>query len=210
MMNLFKQPNLFSTNEIIKTEFDLPGADVVLFENFFSIQESNRLYESLLKNTIWEQDQMIIYGKQVDLPRLTAWYGDRNELVAYAESESKMLPWNADLLFIKERIEQEVDIKFPRCLLNYYRDGKDSVDWHQDYEPDQRKNTVIGSVTFGETRSFQLKHATRTDLKRLDIPLAHGSFLIMQGATQDNWKHKIPKTKKQILPRINLTFRWID
>ncbi|WP_158849684.1 alpha-ketoglutarate-dependent dioxygenase AlkB family protein [Algibacter sp. L1A34] len=208
-MDLFKQPNLFSTNEIIKTEFDLPGADVVLFENFFSTEESDRLYNSLLKNTIWEQDQMTIYGKQVDLPRLTAWYGDQNELVVYAESESKMLPWNADLLYIKEKIEQEVGIKFPRCLLNYYRDGKDSVDWHQDYEPNQRKNTVIGSVTFGETRSFQLKHATRTDLKRIDIPLEHGSFLIMQGATQDNWKHKIPKTKKQILPRINLTFRWI-
>jgi len=208
-MNLFSQTDLFSTNEIRKTVFDLPGADVTLFENFFSSEESNRLYNSLLQNTIWEQDQMTIYGKQVNLPRLTAWYGDSKTNSSYYDKKRKMLPWNADLLFIKERIEKEVDIQFTRCLLNYYRDGKDSVDWHQDYEESQRKNTVIGSVTFGATRPFQLKHATRKDLKRISIPLTHGSLLVMQGATQDNWKHKIPKTTKKIQPRINLTFRWI-
>lgn len=208
-MDLFSQTDLFSTDEIRKTTFDLPGADVTLFENFFSAEESNRLYNSLLQNTIWEQDQMTIYGKQINLPRLTAWYGDSKIDSSYYDKKRKMLPWNADLLFIKERIEKEVDIQFTRCLLNYYRDGKDSVDWHQDYEESQRKNTVIGSVTFGATRPFQLKHATRKDLKRISIPLAHGSLLLMQGATQDNWKHKIPKTTKKILPRINLTFRWI-
>jgi len=208
-MDLFNQTDLFSTDEVIKTTFDLPGADVTLFENFFSTKESNRLYDSLLKNTIWEQDSMTIYGKQVNLPRLTAWYGDTAKTVSYADNNRKMLPWNADLKFIKERVEQEVSIKFTRCLLNYYRDGKDSVDWHQDYEESQRENTVIGSVTFGATRPFQLKHATRNDLKRISIPLAHGSLLLMQGATQNNWKHKIPKTSKPIQPRINLTFRWI-
>ena len=208
-MESFKPIDLFSTNEVHKTEFDLPGAAVTLFENFFSIEESDRLYNSLLKNTNWEQDQMAIYGKQIDLPRLTAWYGDTDLEVAYVGKTTKLRPWTAELLKIKQRIEQEVDIKFTRCLLNYYRDGKDSVDWHQDYEVNQRKNTVIGSVTFGETRPFQLKHATRKDLKRLDIPLKHGSLLLMQGATQNNWKHKIPKTTKQIRPRINLTFRWV-
>nr|WP_321226303.1 alpha-ketoglutarate-dependent dioxygenase AlkB [uncultured Psychroserpens sp.] len=208
-MDLFSQTDLFSTDEIHKTVFDLPGADVALFENFFSTEESNRLYNSLLQNTSWEQDQMTIYGKQVNLPRLTAWYGDSKTDSSYYDKKRKMLSWNTDLLFIKERIEKKVDIQFTRCLLNYYRDGKDSVDWHQDYEESQRKNTVIGSVTFGATRPFQLKHATRKDLKRISIPLAHGSLLVMQGATQDNWKHKIPKTTKKILPRINLTFRWI-
>ncbi|WP_246293581.1 MULTISPECIES: alpha-ketoglutarate-dependent dioxygenase AlkB family protein [Winogradskyella] len=208
-MDLLHQTDLFSTDEIRKTTFDLPGADVTLFENFFTKAESNALYTALLNHTAWEQDAMTIYGKQVNLPRLTAWYGDTDLEVAYVGKKAKLRPWTAELIKIKERIEQEVDVKFTRCLLNYYRDGKDSVDWHQDYEESQRKNTVIGSVTFGATRPFQLKHATRHDLKRISIPLAHGSLLLMQGATQDNWKHKIPKTSKQIQPRINLTFRWI-
>lgn len=208
-MDLCNQTDLFSTGEIRKTTFDLPGAEVTLFENFFTVNESNRFYNNLLKNTLWEQDAMTIYGKRVNLPRLTAWYGDTAKTVSYANNNRKISPWNTDLIEIKERIEKEVNIKFTRCLLNYYRDGKDSVDWHQDYEESQRENTVIGSVTFGATRPFQLKHATRNDLKRISIPLVHGSLLLMQGATQENWKHKIPKTTKQIQPRINLTFRWI-
>ncbi|EPR70318.1 Alkylated DNA repair protein AlkB [Winogradskyella psychrotolerans RS-3] len=209
-MDVFNQNDLFSTDEVLKTTFDLPGADVTLFENFFSIEESNKLYTSLLKNTPWQQEQITIHGKAIDYPRLTAWYGDTSKSIQYTNTKSNIHLWNDDLLFIKSRIEQEVEVKFTRCLLNYYRDGKDSVDWHQDYQGAQRKNTVIASVTFGATRPFQLKHTTRKDLKRVDIPLVHGSLLLMQGATQDNWKHKIPKTKKQILPRINLTFRWID
>lgn len=208
-MDLFTQTDLFSTNEVYKTELDLPGADIVLFENFFSIEESNKLFNNLLKNTPWQQEQITIHGKEIDYPRLTAWYGDVSKDIKYTNTESKMHLWTSDLLFIKERIEQKVKVKFTRCLLNYYRDGKDSVDWHQDYKGEQRKNTVIASVTFGATRPFQLKHVSRTDLKRVDIPLANGSLLLMQGATQENWKHKIPKTTKKIEPRINLTFRWL-
>ncbi|CAZ98383.1 alpha-ketoglutarate-dependent dioxygenase AlkB family protein [Zobellia galactanivorans] len=208
-MDLFNQGDLFSTNEVRKTEFDLPGADVTLFENFFSLEESNRLFNNLLKNTPWQQEHITIHGKNVNYPRLTAWYGDVSKDIQYTNTKSKMHLWNADLLFIKERIEQEVSVNFTRCLLNYYRDGKDSVDWHQDYKGDQRKNTAIASVTFGATKPFQLKHVSRTDLKRIDIPLTSGSLLLMQGATQQNYKHKIPKTAKQIKPRINLTFRWL-
>ncbi|GAA4236812.1 alpha-ketoglutarate-dependent dioxygenase AlkB [Postechiella marina] len=209
-MKAFNQPDLFSTEEVRKTVYDLPGADVILFENFLSIEESNTLYKSLLENTPWQQEQIIIHGKLIDYPRLTAWFGDVEKDITYTETKSKMHLWNADLLFIKNRIEKEVDIKFTRCLLNYYRDGKDSVDWHQDCKGEQRKNSVIASVTFGATRPFQLKHVSRKDLNRVDIPLAHGSLLLMQAATQQHWKHKIPKTQKPIQPRINLTFRWIN
>ena len=155
-MDLFNQTDLFSTEEVRKTEFDLPGADVTLFENFFSIEESNKLYKSLLQNTPWQQEQITIHGKLVDYPRLTAWYGDISKDIQYTNTKSKIHVWNDDLHFIKKRIEQEVDIKFTRCLLNYYRDGKDSVDWHQDYKGAQRHHTVIASVTFGATRPFQI------------------------------------------------------
>ncbi|WP_291960828.1 alpha-ketoglutarate-dependent dioxygenase AlkB family protein [Maribacter sp.] len=207
-MDLFNQTSLFSTDEVRKTTFDLPGAEIILFENYFNKQESKKLYHNLVNNTPWQQDKIIIHGKLIDYPRLTAWYGDKSQDATSTE-KNKVIPWNDELLFIKNRIEKEVNIKFTRCLLNYYRDGKDSVDWHQDYKGEQRKNTVIASVTFGATRPFQLKHVSRSDLKRVDIPLVNGSLLLMQGATQENWKHKIPKTSKIIPPRINLTFRWI-
>jgi len=93
--------------------------------------------------------------------------------------------------------------------LNYYRDGKDSMGWHADDEKELGKNPVIGSVSFGESRVFQMRHKYRKEIKRVDIPLSNGSFLLMKGTTQHFWQHQIPKTSKDLKSRINLTFRII-
>ena len=37
--------------------------------------------------------------------------------------------------------------------------------------------------------------------------LSHGSFLLMRGQTQHYWSHQLPKTTRQMGPRINLTYR---
>lgn len=208
-MDLFHQGDLFSNNELKEIQFDLPDAAVTLFENFFTPEESNRLYKSLSENIKWQLDQINFYGKLIDLPRLTAWYGDPG--ISYTYSGISMSPnsWNDDLLFIKKRIEKVAKVEFSSCLLNMYRSGKDSVNWHQDNEKELGTNPVIGSVTFGETRPFQLKHINRGDIKKIDIYLTHGCFLLMKGTTQHFWKHQIPKTSRRINPRINLTFRII-
>jgi len=208
-MDLFNQGDLFATNEPKKTKFDLPDADVTFYENFFTPEESNKLYKSLTDKIQWQQDQIKFYGQLIDLPRLTAWYGDPNFSYTYSGIPMNPNPWSEDLLFIKDRIEKESGVKFSSCLLNLYRTGKDSVNWHQDNEKELGQNPIIGSVSFGEVRPFQLKHLDREDLKKVNIPLTHGSFLLMKGTTQHYWKHQIPKTTRQINPRINLTFRII-
>jgi alkylated DNA repair dioxygenase AlkB len=205
----FNQIDLFASYEPKKTEFNLPNAEIILIDHLFSPEESNRLYKNLTENIKWQQDQMKIFGKSVDLPRLTAYYGDSDLSYSYSGIDMKPHPWNYDLLFIKARIEKEVNTEFTSCLLNFYRHGKDSMGWHQDNEKELGENPTIASVTFGETRPFQLKHISDKQLKKVDIPLTHGSLLIMQGTTQHFWKHQIPKTNKPIQPRINLTFRII-
>ena len=70
------------------------------------------------------------------------------------------------------------------------------------------KKPKIASVTFGQERPFHFKHKKNTSLKK-KIVLKHGSLLLMQGLTQEYWLHQIPKTTRQIGPRINLTFRII-
>ncbi len=94
-------------------------------------------------------------------------------------------------------------------LLNLYRNGRDSVAWHSDDEPELGKNPVIASVSFGATRRFMFRHKTQKELK-CEIELTHGSLLLMRGATQHFWQHQIPKIKKIIQPRINLTFRQVS
>jgi alkylated DNA repair dioxygenase AlkB len=192
-----------------KTGYNIPDADLTLYEDFFTKEESNKIYRGLTDKIKWQQEQIKMFGKTLDEPRLTAWYGDTGKTYTYSGKTMTPQPWSANLKFIKERLEKETGIEFNSCLLNLYRNGKDSVGWHQDNEKELGKEPIIASISFGETRPFQLKHIDRKDLDKVDIQLTHGSFLLMKGSTQQKWKHQIPKTTKQIDPRINLTFRII-
>jgi alkylated DNA repair dioxygenase AlkB len=93
-------------------------------------------------------------------------------------------------------------------LLNLYRDGKDSNGWHSDDEKELGTHPFIASLSFGAKRIFHFRHKLDTNLK-FKIELEPGSLLLMGGATQEFWKHQIPKTKRKIDPRVNLTFRRI-
>ena len=196
-------------DDVQSTVFDLPDADIVLFNNFFSEEVSNELYERLRETIKWQQDQIKFYGKIFNVPRLTALYGDSNKSYTYSGITMHPNVWTEDLLFIKDKIEVVSKVAFTSCLLNYYRTGQDSNDWHQDNERELGENPVIASVSFGETRPFQLKHLYNKEQAKVTIPLEHGGLLLMKGTTQHFWKHKIPKTTRKIKPRINLTFRVI-
>ena len=54
-----------------------------------------------------------------------------------------------------------------------------------------------------------MKHRGKKSFN-LKLLLKNGSVLIMSGETQEYWLHQIPKTKKNVGPRINLTFRKIN
>lgn len=191
------------------TKFDLPDADIILFNNFFTKTESERLYKNISEKINWQQYTITMFGKKLNQPRLTAFYGEENKPYAYSGIRLTPNPWIEDLLFIKSRITKTTKINFSSVLLNYYRNGADSMGWHSDDEKELGQNPIIGSVSFGESRLFQLRHLTRKDLKKIDIELTNGSFLLMKGTTQHFWEHQIPKTLKKITPRINLTFRRI-
>ena len=148
-----------------------------------------------------------MYGKKINFPRLTAWYGDQDKSYSFSGVTLSPHPWHELLLTIKSRIEETAATRFNSVLLNLYRDGNDSISWHTDAEPELGLNPVIGSVNFGATRKFQLRHHFTNE--RIDIELIHGSLLIMQGELQHYWQHQVPKTNKKISPRINLTFRLI-
>src|SRR6187399_661779 len=99
---------------------------------FFSPPECDILLQYLLNEIAWQQDTMKIYGKQFNLPRLTAWYGANMKDYSYSGIEMKPKPWTNELFFIKNRIEQHSGFNFTSVLLNYYRNGNDSVSWHRD------------------------------------------------------------------------------
>lgn len=204
-MNLFDDTDIFTGSSPKKTVFDVPDADLMLYEGFFTKEESDAYYVDLLNNTKWQEADLTIYDKTHVLPRRVSWYEDKANPGANPNGKE----WTPSLLAIKERVEAETGYKFNGVLLNLYRNGKDGVAWHSDREQNFGKNQVIASVTFGETRPFRLRHKTRKDQPMLELPLTHGTLLLMAGTTQTHWEHQIPKTAKDILPRINLTFRQV-
>ena len=187
---------------------DLPEAEVVLYPAFFSASEADRLLRELRDTTAWRQETIKFYGKKIDVPRLTAWYGDEGTSYIYSGIKNVPLPWTAALMEVKRSVERPAGVVFNSVLLNRYRTGKDSVSWHADDEPEFGEQPVIASVSFGGTRSFQFKHKKQKELKA-SVELTHGSLLIMRGGTQANWLHQIPKTAKPVEERLNLTFRAI-
>jgi alkylated DNA repair dioxygenase AlkB len=178
------------TDNIIKTgENILPkDGEALFFPAFFSTEESDRLFKSLLSNIVWEQYRIRFFGKMQAQPRLSAFHGDSGITYTYSGKKLFAEPWNQDLLEIKERIESVSKVKFSGVLLNLYRNGKDSIGWHSDAEKEHGANHFIGSVSFGASRTFMLRHREDKELV-VKTELAHGSYLLMKGATQLNWQH---------------------
>lgn len=197
-MSLFPEENI---------TFNLPDAEIVYFPHFFDGTTAHDLFQKLLHDTPWQQDDITVFGKTHPQPRLTCLYGNEGKPYGYSNIVMQPHQWTPTIMYIKGEVEKVINVNFTTVLANLYRDGQDSNGWHADNEKELGRNPIIASVSFGAERTFQLKHNT-LDIKQ-NITLQHGSLLIMKGSTQHFWKHQIPKTKKEIGPRINLTFRII-
>lgn len=191
-----------------KLNLDLPGADIVYYPSFLSHERANQYYQRLGEEVPWQQDQITVFGKTHPQPRLTALYADNDKTYSYSGIIMKPHSFTPLLQQIKKEVERLAQNTFTTCLLNFYRDGKDSNGWHSDDEKELGTNPVIASVSLGAERFFHLRNKADKGIKS-KILLQHGSLLIMKGATQHYWQHQIPKTTKNIGGRINLTFRVI-
>ena len=166
-------------------------------------------FQALRESIDWKHQPIKMFGRSVMQPRLTAWYGDEGTEYSYSGLMNYPVPWNSRLHEIKKKVEELSKHKFNSVLLNLYRDGQDSMGWHQDNEVELGVNPTIASVSFGAIRQFQMRHKFDKSIPKLDIGLQDGSVLIMSGETQKYWQHQVPKTKKLLGERINLTFRSI-
>lgn len=197
---------LFNHSEV--QQLYLPESEILYFPNFLTTATSNTYFKEFMETVPWQQDDIKLFGKVYAQPRLTALFGNNEKPYYYSNITMHPHSFTPSLLAIKHHVETKVKVEFTTCLLNLYRNGKDSNGWHADNEKELGKNPVVASVSLGQERYFHLKHRTKKDLKH-KILLAHGSLLLMQGVTQHHWLHQIAKTAKPIGERINLTFRII-
>ncbi len=188
--------------------FKLPAELLQYIPCIFNDNESKFFMKAFIEHIPWEQKLITMYGKQLLTPRLTSWHGDAHKAYAYSGNKFNPLPWTPELLTIKQKIEPLAGIVFNSVLLNYYRDGNDSVAWHSDDETELGAQPVIASVSFGQPRRFDVRNKIDKNIKHA-VLLEEGSMLLMKGDLQHNWEHRIAKSTVPMKPRINLTFRVI-
>ena len=172
----------------------------------FRQTEKEQLQSILFENIQWQHNQIQLFGKKIYEPRFSAWYG--NKAYTYSGVERRPTSWTPVLLQIKNKIEQVSGERFNAVLLNWYRDGLDSMGMHADDEKELGKYPTIASVSFGAEREFRLQRK-KNKAHQIKLQLTNSSLLVMKGGLQHHWKHGIPKQKRIKEPRVNLTFRKI-
>ena len=186
---------------------DMVDANLKYYPNFIPPLEAANIMCSLQQEVDWRQEQITLYGKTFNVPRLQAWYGDENADYQYSNLSMCPLPWSPALLELKQKCENTSNSRFNSVLANLYRNGQDGMGRHADNEPELGQQPVIASLSFGEVRNLDFYHNQTKEKVRL--PLVSGSLLIMSGDTQKYWQHSIAKTKKVLAARVNLTFRYV-
>ena len=185
----------------------LGDSEIQYVVNAFTAREADRLFQSLLDAIPWRTATLTIAGQKRPLPRLQCWMADQGRSYSYSGLKLSPHPWNPDVLRIKARLEQLCEHSFNSVLLNYYREGSDSVSWHADDETELGPNPIVASVSLGAQRTLEFKPKFNLTTPKKQIVLGSGSILIMGKTIQNNWLHQIPKISGTIDPRISLTFR---
>ena len=165
-------------------------------------------YQKLIDTIQFKNDEAIIFGKKIITKRKVAWYGSAAFSYTYSKITKTAILFTKELLALKAIVEKESGETYNSCLLNLYHSGEEGMGYHSDGEKMLKKNGAIASLSLGVARKFSFKR--RENKQRIDLILENGSLLVMKEATQTNWLHRLPPTKKVNVPRINLTFRTVE
>jgi len=183
-----------------------PGLELMLIRSAVGVPAADAAFAALRTNVAWHQDYLKMFGKRIPVPRLEAWIADEGLDYSYSGIHHDPDPWIDELIELRDLASGYSESNFNSVLCNLYRDGSDGVDWHADDEPEFGPLPVIASLSLGATRRFDLRRVDDHSIK-VELELHHGDLVVMSGTTQALWRHRVPKTKKPVGERINLTFR---
>ena len=184
-------------------------SELIFWPNWLSPEQADKLLTTSIQSIPWRHDSIKMFGRQIAVPRLQNWFADHTN-TSYTYSgicmQALLFPqWMADLA---NSVASKTGFPFNRALVNYYRDGSDSVDWHADNEVELGPDPIIASVSLGVERVFQLRHNLTGEIVSLCLP--HGSLLLMGSKIQHFYQHRLAKVKNISQQRVNFTFRYMD
>jgi len=185
-----------------------PGLGLTVIRSAVDVAAADAVFTALRTKVAWRQDHLKMFGNLSPVPRLEAWVADEGLDYTYSGIHHEPDPWIDELVELRDLSSSHTGTRFNSVLCNLYRDGSDGVDWHADDEPEFGPMPVIASWSLGATRRFDLRRVDDHSVK-VELELHHGDLVIMSGTTQTLWRHRVPKTKKPVGERINLTFRMV-
>ncbi len=180
------------------------AADFELFNDFLDPAEATAAFDAIFSETSWETHHFKIFGKVIEMPRRIAYAGLYD--YQYSGVHHRAVSMTEVVSDLRLRISALSGIPFNVVLINLYRDGADSMGWHADDDYENGGFPHVASVSLGEPRRFAVRRREGgRESHRFMLP--HGSLLMMRANAQARWQHALPKMKRVIKPRINLTFR---
>ena len=185
-----------------------PGLGLTIIRSAVDVAAADAVFTALRTKVAWRQDHLKMFGNLIPVPRLESWVADEGLDYTYSGIHHEPDPWIDELVELRDLSSSHTGTRFNSVLCNLYRDGSDGVDWHADDEPEFGPMPVIASWSLGATRRFDLRRVDDHSIK-VELELHHGDLVIMSGTTQELWRHRVPKTKKPVGERINLTFRLV-
>jgi alkylated DNA repair dioxygenase AlkB len=174
---------------------------------FLKSRRADSLFDHLCQTIDWQQYRVRLFGREFSQPRLSAWFADSGVSYSYSGIRMEPKPWPVPLAELRDELCQTLDGRFNSVLLNAYRDGSDAMGWHADDEPELGPAPLIASVSLGQARTMRVRR--RGGGRSVGIMLQHGSLLTMHGRSQADYQHSVPRSRRPLNTRINLTYRTI-
>ena len=199
-----------SSKVLIVEEIDLPGAEVYYIRNV--IDNPVEIYEKLIEEVPWKQEEVFIYGKHINQPRLSCFLGQVDKPYTYSGVTRIPEPMGETITMLTDIVQHVVDIvnpghpKYTSTLANRYRNGNDYISQHSDSEDDMVSKTMIASLSLNQERFFDF-YSKETGKKVLRLELESGSLLLMGDGSQSLYTHGVPKQLTKNKERLNFTWR---
>lgn len=186
----------------------MDAPDIEYQPDFLDDETQRALMARILATSPLAVAEVVVYGKRHETPRRVAWHADPGYAYRYSALTHEPTPWTEPLSWLRDRLEARLGVRFPGVLVNHYRSGQDAMGFHADDEPILGPEPTIASVSLGAARRFVFKpRRADSGAEPVSLELAPGSLLVMRGRTQLEWLHGVPRTKRPVGERINLTWR---
>ncbi|RPK33560.1 MULTISPECIES: alpha-ketoglutarate-dependent dioxygenase AlkB [Streptomyces] len=160
---------------------------------------ADALFERLAAEVPWRAERRQMYDREVEVPRLLAFYGEGEPLPHPALTTARTA--------LSRHYAAELGEPFTTAGLCLYRDGRDSVAWHGDRSGrSATEDTMVAIVSVGDPRDLTLRPRDG-GATLLRLPLGHGDLVVMGGSCQRTMEHAVPKSVRAVGPRISVQFR---